>query len=178
LREQQQTANISLKRFYLGRSFRIRPALALYLAVLAALAAAGWVEAQGWEFESTLLFVRNYFPMFDGHSIGVYTAQFWSLAVEEHFYLLWPLVMLLLGPNLRRIGTAALALALIVFLWRTLDAQLGWFIPFGSSVDSKTDTRMDSLCGAALPQSSTRMFIPGYVRCRFAEIFGFPSPLF
>jgi peptidoglycan/LPS O-acetylase OafA/YrhL len=150
LREQQQTAGISLKRFYLGRSFRILPALALYLVVLAALAAAGWVKAQSWEFESTLLFVRNYFPLFDGHSIGVYTGQFWSLAVEEHFYLLWPLVMLLLGPNLRRIGTAALGLALIVFLWRSLDAQLGWFIPFGSSVDSKTDTRMDALLWGCL----------------------------
>jgi peptidoglycan/LPS O-acetylase OafA/YrhL len=150
LREQRQTASISLKRFYLGRSFRILPALGLYLAVLAALAAAGWVKAQRWEFESTLLFVRNYFPLFDGHAIGAYTAQFWSLAVEEHFYLIWPVVMLLLGPKLGRIGLAALTLALVVFVWRTLDAHSGWFIPFATSVDSKTDTRMDALLWGCL----------------------------
>ncbi|HEY1945691.1 MAG TPA: acyltransferase [Bryobacteraceae bacterium] len=150
LREQQQTANISLKRFYLGRSFRLLPALGLYLVVLAALVAAGWVKAKGWEFESTLLFVRNYFPLFNGHSIGTYTAQFWSLAVEEHFYMLWPLTMLLLGPGLRRIGLAALVLALVVFVWRCLDAHFGWFVPFATSVDSKTDTRMDALLWGCL----------------------------
>jgi peptidoglycan/LPS O-acetylase OafA/YrhL len=150
LREQRQTATISLKRFYLGRSFRILPALGLYLAALAGLVGAGWVKAQGWEFESTLLFIRNYFPTFDGHSIGIYTAQFWSLAVEEHFYLVWPVVMLLLGPNLRRIGLVALTAALAIFAWRTLDAHLGWFIPFGTSVDSKTDTRIDALLWGCL----------------------------
>jgi peptidoglycan/LPS O-acetylase OafA/YrhL len=150
LREQQQTANICLKRFYLGRSFRLLPALGLYLVVLAALVAAGWVKAKGWEFESTLLFVRNYFPLFNGHAIGTYTGQFWSLAVEEHFYMLWPLTMLLLGPRLRRIGLVALVLALVVFVWRSLDAHFGWFIPFATSVDSKTDTRMDALLWGCL----------------------------
>jgi len=150
LREQQQTASISLKRFYLGRSFRILPALGLYLVVLAALAAAGWVKAKNWEFASTLLFVRNYFPLFHGQALGTYTAQFWSLAVEEHFYLFWPLMMLLLGPQLRRIALATLVLALVVFVWRTLDAHMGWFIPFGSSVDSKTDTRIDALLWGCL----------------------------
>jgi peptidoglycan/LPS O-acetylase OafA/YrhL len=150
LREQQQSAGISLKRFYLVRSFRILPALSLYLAALAALAAVGWVQASGWEFMSTLVFIRNYFPLFYGHPIGTYTAQFWSLAVEEHFYLIWPLVMVVLGPKLRRIGLAALALALIVFAWRSLDAHFGWFIPFATSVDSKTDTRMDALLWGCL----------------------------
>jgi peptidoglycan/LPS O-acetylase OafA/YrhL len=150
LREQQFTSRISLKRFYLARSFRILPALGLYLAVLAVLAGVGWVKAQGWEFESTLLFLRNYFPLFDGHPIGVYTAQFWSLAVEEHFYLVWPVVMLLLGPNLRRLGLTALGLAVVVFVWRSLDAHYGWFTPFATSVDGKTDTRLDALLWGCL----------------------------
>jgi peptidoglycan/LPS O-acetylase OafA/YrhL len=70
--------------------------------------------------------------------------------VEEHFYLFWPPVMLLLGPKLRRLGMVTLALALVVFLWRTLDAHFGWFTPFGTSVDSKTDTCMDSLLWGCL----------------------------
>jgi peptidoglycan/LPS O-acetylase OafA/YrhL len=150
LREQQQTGRISLKHFYFGRSFRILPALGLYLAVLAALSAAGWVKATGWEFMSTLGFVRNYFPLFHDHPIGTYTAQFWSLAVEEHFYLFWPPVMLLLGSRLRRIGLAALVLAMLVFVWRCLDAHFGWFTPFATSVNSKTDTRMDALLWGCL----------------------------
>jgi peptidoglycan/LPS O-acetylase OafA/YrhL len=58
--------------------------------------------------------------------------------------------MVVLGPKLRRIGLAALALALIVFAWRSLDAHFGWFIPFATSVDSKTDTRINAFLWGCL----------------------------
>jgi peptidoglycan/LPS O-acetylase OafA/YrhL len=150
LSEQRRTNTVDLKQFYIRRSFRILPALFLYLAMLSTLAAVGWVKASRWEFESTLLYVRNYFPAFNGHVLGQYTAHFWSLAVEEHFYLLWPLLMLLLGPKVRRIGFVALALAVAVFIWRSLDIHYGWLIPYGTSVDSKTDTRIDALVWGCL----------------------------
>lgn len=150
LSEQQRTKTIALKQFYLRRSFRILPALALYLAVLAVLARAGYAEASGWEFGSTLLYVRNYFPIFDGHPLGVYTSHLWTLAVEEHFYLIWPPIMLLLGPKLRRIGLVTLLLSLAVFVWRNLDYRHHWLIPFGSGIPVKTDTRIDALLWGCL----------------------------
>jgi peptidoglycan/LPS O-acetylase OafA/YrhL len=162
LQELSETKTISLKHFYLRRCFRILPPVCAYLAVLALLTAVGWAISERWEFGSTLLFVRNYFPLFHDSVFGTYTAQFWSLAVEEHFYLLWPITMLLLGPNVRRIGWVALGSALAVFAWRTIDAAHGWFIPFASDVASKTDTRIDALlwgCLAAIvyPYLHTRL---------------------
>lgn len=146
LQELRESGTISLKNFYLRRCFRIFPAVWAYLAVLAALTALGWISAKGWEFGSTLFFVRNYFPLYhQGTIFGTYTAQFWSLAVEEHFYLLWPVTMLLLGPSLKRIGWAALFAALAVFVWRSFDNVYGWLTPFGVDVHSKTDTRLDAL---------------------------------
>ena len=150
LQELRETGTISLKRFYVRRCFRIMPAVWVYLAVLAALTAVGWVRTEPWEFDSTLLFVRNYFPLFNGHVFGQFTAQFWSLGVEEHFYLLWPVTMLILGPKFRRIGWAALAISLAVFLWKIIDEAHGWFIPFGTDVDTKSDTRLDALLWGCL----------------------------
>jgi hypothetical protein len=86
--------------------------------------------------------------------------------------------VLLLGPELRRIGLAALVLALVVFVWRSLDAHFGWFIPFATSVDSKRIRAWTLSCGAALPQSSILTFISGCARCRLPETFGSPLPAF
>ena len=81
------------------------------------------------------------------------TAHFWSLAVEEHFYLLCPVAMLLVGARFRRLAWGALSLALCVFVWRCIDTVYGWWIPYGTSIDQTTDTRIDALlwgCVAAM----------------------------
>jgi peptidoglycan/LPS O-acetylase OafA/YrhL len=151
LEELRDTKTISLKNFYVRRCFRILPAIWGYLATLAMLTASGWVKTWSWEFGSTLLFVRNYFPLFHKEQVfGTYTAQFWSLAVEEHFYLLCPITMLFVGPKICRIRWAGLILALGLFAWRTIDAAHGWLIPFGVDVNSKTDTRLDALLWGCL----------------------------
>src|ERR1700750_2044000 len=138
LNELNETNSISLSRFYLRRFFRIIPPLWTYLSVLALLTAAGWVSISRWGFGSSVLFVRNYFPCYDWTVLGPYTAHFWSLAVEEHFYLLCPLAMLLIGTRFRRLAWSAFLLALCVFVWRCLDGVHGWLTPFGTDVYAKT----------------------------------------
>ncbi len=128
LQELQKTGSISLKLFYLRRCCRIFPAVWVYLFVLCMLASIGWTTSEGWEFSSTLFFVCNYFPSYHGTVLGRYTAQFWSLAVEEHFYSLWPGIVLATGRDQRRLGWIALTLALAVFAWRAVDATHGWLI--------------------------------------------------
>jgi peptidoglycan/LPS O-acetylase OafA/YrhL len=153
LTELNKTNTISLRRFYLRRFFRIIPPLWTYLAVMAALVAAGWISTQGWEFASSLLFVRNYFPTYNGVVLGRFTAHFWSLAVEEHFYLLCPMAILFAGRRSRRFGWGVLIVALCIFVWRSIDMKYGWLIPYGGTVEQTTDTRLDALlwgCLAAL----------------------------
>lgn len=146
LQEFRDTQTISLKRFYLRRCFRIIPAMWFYLAVLALLTAGGWLTTHNWEYSSTLLFVRNYFPL----NRGTYTAQFWTLGIEEYFYLLWPGAMLLVGPKIQRMGAATLVVALSVLAWRSIDSIYGWWIPFGTDIATKTDTRIDALLWGCL----------------------------
>jgi peptidoglycan/LPS O-acetylase OafA/YrhL len=152
LTELQQTHTISWRRFYVRRFLRIVPPLWTYLLVLLGMSRLGWLTVGEWEFTSSLLFLRNYFPLFANQApLGVYTAHFWSLAVEEHFYLFWSfMMMLLLRLKVRSIGWWTLVVALCVFLWRCLDATHGWLIPYATNVESKSDTRMDALLWGCL----------------------------
>ncbi|MHC4964565.1 MAG: acyltransferase family protein [Planctomycetota bacterium] len=94
-REHRQRGSIRLKRFLIRRAFKIYPAFYVYLAVALVIL---WSEgAFRWSIVwSEALFVQNYFERAFVHS--------WSLAVEEHFYILLPLLLLVLvkfgrGPD-------------------------------------------------------------------------------
>lgn len=73
------------RRFYLRRVLRILPA---FYAALIILLLARWI---GWRFfGASILFLANFAPLF-GQSLQY--PVLWSLAVEEHFYMLWPAVI-------------------------------------------------------------------------------------
>lgn len=144
--EINRTSRIDLAAFYRRRFFRILPAYMTYLVVLAAAAAAGWVVVDRGEILSCLLFYRNYVESFSW-----YTGHFWSLAVEEHFYLLWPTTLALLAiPRARWVGVSV---ALAIEVWRAIDARLllveHWFPGAGSALH-RTDTRLDCLLWGSL----------------------------
>jgi len=98
LEEEQITGGIDLKTFYLRRLFRIQPAAWVYLATISLLMFSG---AIGRAFHGVLfsfLLVRNYLPLHSNWFPPLdyfrpddwYTSHFWSLSVEEHFYLFLP----------------------------------------------------------------------------------------
>jgi peptidoglycan/LPS O-acetylase OafA/YrhL len=111
--EQDDRNTISLRRFYVRRAMRILPAYWVSLAVFCLL-----VETNASSAWANLLFVNNFLP--EDRQCMPWT---WSLAVEEQFYIVFPLA-LLCGSFLRRerrlgliVGlfvTAVLARALIV----------------------------------------------------------------
>jgi peptidoglycan/LPS O-acetylase OafA/YrhL len=69
--------------------------------------------------------------------------QFWSLAIEEQFYLLWPLVVLLFSRRTLLILCAALvvgALAVRIFLLQTASASFAVFVEPGVMLPARIDT--------------------------------------
>lgn len=79
-----------LKAFYIRRALRIWPAYYFYLFILALLA---WDRIAG-SFLWHLFFLSNmYHSTQNGWSFM--TAHYWSLAVEEQFYLIWPFIILI-----------------------------------------------------------------------------------
>jgi peptidoglycan/LPS O-acetylase OafA/YrhL len=150
LREYEETGDISLRRFYIRRFFRILPP---YYVSLAAICAAGAFLALPFNFAdvpSCLLFYRNYRPLGIDAYGGFYTAHFWTLAIEEHFYLLWPMLLLAVRP--KRAGRVAFLLALLVFAWRVIDGHFHLFPELFAPANllARTDTRMDALLWGCL----------------------------
>jgi peptidoglycan/LPS O-acetylase OafA/YrhL len=153
LDENQRTGGISLRSFYVRRVFRIIPPAFAYLATIAVLAIVGVIYVSPREWLSSLFFSRNYILV--PPDAGWYTGHFWSLSVEEHFYLIWPAALIALGASRARRFTPWLAIA--VALWRVVDyvyfhGQI-WPGVLSNLVYERTDTRFDSLlwgCWVAL----------------------------
>ena len=111
INEIDKYGKIDLKLFWLKRCFKILPS---YAALLVGLALCGAVEITLQEIPVFLFFLQNYLaPQVVGPT--------WSLAVEEHFYLLLPLLLtgLILfwrGNSQRALRTMPLLALLVIIL--------------------------------------------------------------
>jgi peptidoglycan/LPS O-acetylase OafA/YrhL len=154
LEEERSFGQVSLRGFYIRRACRILPPAMVYLIVIGILSLCSLIVVSPGEWWSSVFFFRNYLPeSWINRGWGGYTVHYWSLAVEEHFYLLWPAALVLLGKA--RARWFALTVAVGVAAWRILDFHKHWFdrlIP-GLLFGTRTDLRMDALllgCLAAL----------------------------
>lgn len=120
--ELQGTGRLDYWRFCRRRLYRLTPALALFLAAYCLLAPKIWPGLDDVYQDAlvSLLYLADYgIAFFDSPGTLLHM---WSLSVEEHFYLLWPLTLALLvrwtapGKRWRVIA----ALALVAWAWRVL----------------------------------------------------------
>lgn len=141
LAEEQRFGSISLRHFYIRRAFRILPPAILYLLVIAALSALAIIPHVGKDWFGALFFYRNYTRLMGTHLVysGWFTVHFWSLSVEEHFYLLLPAVLVLTRKKHRLKVFSALILLVAISLAVQLRHR-SW-----ESLHFHTDLRLDSL---------------------------------
>ena len=162
LEERARTGRISLRHFYLRRALRLLPALVLFLAsmgVLAQLSDKETVPTAG-DFLGALFYVSNYTTAMQEHdNVIVHT---WSLAVEEQFYIVWPLLLVAVlsvtRGRLRVLAAIAGAASVLAVLLRHQlwdDGQGFMRIYFG------TDTRMDCLLVGCLAAMFMHTRAPG-----------------
>ena len=152
LQERAATGTISLGKFYLRRALRIFPAYYVFLAVSFAVMTANGAEVSTRLIATTLTYSTNYVQAF-GLDRQTLVSHSWSLAIEEQFYLLWPLGLLLLLRGRRR-PLMAIAVALVgIVAWRTRLFTTGR----GDYIYYAFDTRADYLLvGCALALLSRR----------------------
>jgi peptidoglycan/LPS O-acetylase OafA/YrhL len=94
LNEHQKHGGVSLKLFYARRALRIFPPCYAYLVLVSMLWLAGVIRLHPGDLLHSITYTVNYYP-FSSWQIG----HLWSLSVEEQFYLLWPLIVVLLRPD-------------------------------------------------------------------------------
>ena len=147
--EHQSSGRLDYWRFYRRRFFRLMPALALFLAAYCLMAPLLWPGLDDVFSDAlvSILYLADYgIAFFDRPGTLLHM---WSLSVEEHFYLLWPpLLMLLLRRTPRGELWRPIALLwLLATLWRVLWVAQGQLF---YEVFFRFDTRASGLLAGAL----------------------------
>ena len=131
----------ALRRFYLRRVLRIFPIYYLTLFIALALQVRTIQDGAFWH----LTYLSNYVAPFHPEWMGP-AGHFWTLAVEEQFYFVWPLILLFVPrKHLAKtiIGTIALAVLFRAFVLWVLSISIDVAGVF-------TFATLDSLGGGAL----------------------------
>jgi peptidoglycan/LPS O-acetylase OafA/YrhL len=89
---------VVFKNFYIRRILRIFPVYYLLLLLLLIFHHYFRARLGRGEFISSLFYTSNFY--FFKHKVwGTHTGHFWSLAVEEQFYLFWPFIILFINKK-------------------------------------------------------------------------------
>lgn len=163
LKEFDKTTTISIRTFYIRRTLRIFPAY--YAFVLFSLAL-DFVLGHRWSIgliTVAFTYLVNYYNAFLGHPTTS-VAHAWSLAVEEQFYLLWPLVCLTLLKHSRRVTTWVVGLIIVaVVAWRSWLALS--YHASHAYLYNAFDTRCDALAiGCFLALAADRRWFTSFER--------------
>lgn len=138
-KEHAETSAISLKRFYVRRAFRIFPPFYVFLIVTAVLSSAGVFCVHPHQFLVAGLYLWNYYMPRNGGILG----HTWSLALEEQFYLFWPLLLKVLKP--RRAFFAAIGLILFEPAVRVLTFIYMPTLRESGKISAMFHTRIDTI---------------------------------
>jgi peptidoglycan/LPS O-acetylase OafA/YrhL len=147
--------NINILRFYLRRWIRLTPPLLIMILVAAVFYRVTRVGVDGTPIPigtilAALLYYTNYYDLAWGMSEDKISpfGPCWSLSVEEHFYLLWPLIIKFNINNPRRLAFVIVATCVVILLWR---AVAHWILSVSTDYTGMaTDTRIDSILYGAL----------------------------
>jgi peptidoglycan/LPS O-acetylase OafA/YrhL len=122
IKDYEKRGRISLKNFYVRRFMRLYPALT---AMVLCLIAVSWIFSPNFRDRINEALVSWFYLMdYSGWFISTpveYTGHTWSLAVEEQFYLLWPLMfigLLWMGGLTVRTSLIIFAIAAAFWIWK------------------------------------------------------------
>jgi peptidoglycan/LPS O-acetylase OafA/YrhL len=137
LAELEATGAVRLGRFYRHRVARLAPGLLLVVAVVGAVAVTTHDRASVFGALASLPYISNWL-LVGGVELGA-MAHTWSLAVEEQFYLAWPLALVVLW----RFGRSRVALVLLALVALSIVAKL--LVTPIANAEYRTDIRADAL---------------------------------
>lgn len=166
--EYESSGRVDFRNFYVRRALRILPPFYLILAIAVMLTLL--IGRTGLNFHAVLaqiLHLSNYWTILNTNAgIPMGTGVYWSLAVEEHFYLVFPLLFVTIQrmPGRTQAGIL-LSLCLAILIWRC--ALIFMMDATTDRTYLATDTRVDSiLFGCAVAVYWNPVFDEGRLQSR------------
>ncbi len=147
--EFSRTGAINFRNFYARRFLRLAPALLLTCALVAVAKPAFGEPFPGTDIALALSYTANWAQALFGYYM-TWLNHCWSLAIEEQFYLIWPLIILGLE---RAVRPPAAKAGLLLGGAACIAAYRAWHVGVWTDerINFGLDTRMDTLMtGAAL----------------------------
>jgi peptidoglycan/LPS O-acetylase OafA/YrhL len=141
LREIDRGGSLGIRRFYLRRVLRIMPAYACLLGVVALMCLLGATHLSRSDWLAATTYTVNFLPH-PAWDIG----HAWSLSIEEHFYLLWPLAMAVGGAVFSRRLAVGIIGGCFLLRWVVLLA----FPKYSAMAELWTFTRLDTIAFGCL----------------------------
>lgn len=172
LREHERTGSISFSGFYKRRIKRILPASTLVLLVTVAAAyllfnqsrfiAVSWDAVWALFFSGNWHFAQAGTDYFQAAGPVSPLQHYWSLAVEEQFYFVWPWVMLLIFTLLTRrggtgssarfaVGAAIVIICASSFLWAMNETTASPTVAYFSTLSRAWELGVGALIGVLSP---------------------------
>jgi len=148
MQEYIKNLKINFKYFFIRRFFRLSPPLFITIIISSILVYFGFLGG-GVSFKglfAQIFYLANYQAIFKwSGAIPDGTGIFWSLAVEEHFYLIFPFLFysIFKSHNNKHIVIMLLSICLVLLIWRCI---LVFYFDVGPyRTYYATDTRIDSI---------------------------------
>jgi len=139
-RDYRETGQIHFARFFWRRGFKIWPAFFCYMTLIALLILLIPIPEMWPGFRAAATFTASYFRI-DNYAF----VHLWSLSVEEHFYLLLPLILLLLAKFRKSFDAIPVVFAAVA----TISLASRFAVPNGDTAMA-SHMRMDSLFAGVL----------------------------
>ena len=149
LHESTRDGAVSLRGFYIKRFFRLGPALLVYVLACVVFFAAVARPLPLVDIAAAVFYWANYHHIFRGWGTGTALLPLsiiWSLAVEEHFYFAFPLLLVALRRRPALLLALLVVLCAAVLAWRIyLVVGVGLEHLAPARTEQATDTRIDSI---------------------------------
>ena len=145
--EHEATSSIGMKNFYLRRFYRLYPVALVFTATVVGLFLLQGKAVDWWQPASALFYFSNYYfaSFIDPSKEVMPLVIFWSLSVEEHFYLLFPAAFVLASGAPRKLGFVVVGVIVASLLLRLFTASQNPELIGSYYFYYRTEFRMDSI---------------------------------
>lgn len=147
IEEQSAVGQVAISTFYIRRILRLGPALIVMIFIVSIVYVLLIGSVVWSQILAGILYYTNYYGL-SGASAPMPIWPLWSLAVEEHYYLVYPLAFAITWKWPSRFLAGLIALTIAVLLWRTV-LVFHWHVPTDRTYMA-TDTRIDSILYGAI----------------------------